>query len=330
MARLVFKKGDQSRFLTEAQKVLRYSVGEMASVIGIAERSYRYWLNEKVLGRKDKLYKISNISQTELPKIVEEREEFWSGRVNGSIGGKKRFSLYGVPGNPLSRIKGGQISQRKRRELPDYYRSLGCNVAKKFIEPKHSEKLAEIVWIILGDGGITQNQLKVTLNSEADLGYDSYLCKRLKELFGTDIGQFKRKKAKAIDIFVSGVELVGVLKKIGLKVGNKVLQQVAVPKWIVDDPTYSRLCLRGLMDTDGGIFKNEYKTGNVKYSYLKVCFTNKSVPLINFVETTLKQFGFNPKVYNHSKVWLCSEKEVIRYLNFVGSSNNRLNKWLKW
>jgi len=160
------------------------------------------------------------------------------------------------------------------------------------------------------------------------LGYDSFLQDLLSKLFKLQVEKFKRKRAKAFDIFISGVNFVHTLKKIGLKVGNKVNQQVSVPKWITSNPNCSRRCLRGLIDTDGGIFKNKYRINGREYSYLKMCFTNKSLSLIDFVSKSLKLNGFNPKIYKGSKVWLCSEKEVKRYLEVIGSSNNRLNKWL--
>ena len=83
------------------------------------------------------------------------------------------------------------------------------------------------------------------------------------------------------------------------------------------------------MDTDGGIFKNKYTIKGRDYAYQKICFTNKSKPLIKFVFDTLIDNNFHPKQYKGDKVWLCSCKEVQKYLRVIGSSNYRLYKWLE-
>ncbi|KKT72412.1 MAG: hypothetical protein UW68_C0038G0007 [Candidatus Collierbacteria bacterium GW2011_GWB1_44_6] len=78
------------------------------------------------------------------------------------------------------------------------------------------------------------------------------------------------------------------------------------------------------MDTDGGIFLHRYKVNNKYYDYFKICFTNMSKPLLKFVFETLTTLGFNPKYASYNKVWLYDSKEVRRYFDIIGSSNNRL------
>ena len=111
---------------------------------------------------------------------------------------------------------------------------------------------------------------------------------------------------------------------LGLKTGNKVKQQVDVPLWIKNNRKYFKYCLRGLMDTDGGIFVHRYKVNGKKYSYLKLSFSNMSQPLRVFVYQTLTDLGFNPKLAGNKHVWLYSDSEARRYLDIVGSSNYRL------
>lgn len=111
-----------------------------------------------------------------------------------------------------------------------------------------------------------------------------------------------------------------------MKIGNKVTQQVDVPGWIKQNPDLSRLCLRGLIDTDGGIFTHSYMVKQKTYSYLKLNFSNLSQPLRHFAYNTLKSVGLTPKYRDNNQVWLYSQKEVIKYLEIVGSSNHRLLK----
>lgn len=225
------------------------------------------------------------------------------------------------------RRKGGIVSQLRRRLNPRYYENRGCNVAIEPLIPNHTNKLAEVVGTILGDGGITHNQLLISFNSEKDCDYSVYIGNLISGLFGIRVGRYKRRDSKCIVLFFSGVNLIKTLCHIGLKIGNKVKLQVRVPKWISKNVAYSRWCLRGLMDTDGGVFLDKYVVNRKRYCYKKICFTNKSMPLINFVFETLSKLGFNPQRYSDNKVWLYSYKEVERYLIEVGSSNQRLNKF---
>jgi hypothetical protein len=111
---------------------------------------------------------------------------------------------------------------------------------------------------------------------------------------------------------------------------NKAKQQVDAPDWIKNNKEYSIACLRGLMDTDGGVFLHKYKVHGKQYSYKKISFTNKSTPLILFVFEILRVLGFTPKLRDTleiKRVWLYNEHEVNRYLEVVGTSNYRLQKY---
>jgi len=85
------------------------------------------------------------------------------------------------------------------------------------------------------------------------------------------------------------------------------------------------------MDTDGGIFIHKYKVNKKQYSYKKICFTNRSLPLLIFVKETLEELGFTPKLITkveNKKVWLYNEQEVKNYMRIVGSHNERLLRQL--
>jgi hypothetical protein len=222
------------------------------------------------------------------------------------------------------RIKGGVISQQRRRDNPQYYRFLGCNIAHEFQLPPYSASLAELVGIILGDGGISQSQLHITLNAVADQSYSWYVSQLMKDLFLYSPGVYHRKGQQAVVIVSSGTKLVERLQEIGLKVGNKVELQVDVPEWIKLNQAYSRWCVRGLMDTDGGIFWHRYRVNQRPYAYRKLCFSNLSQPLRRFVFQVLTDAGLHPKLQGKKHVWLYSEQEVKRYLEIIGSSNQRL------
>jgi hypothetical protein len=83
------------------------------------------------------------------------------------------------------------------------------------------------------------------------------------------------------------------------------------------------------MDTDGGIFTHTYKVHGKSYAYLKANFTNASQPLLDFVYQTLRDNGFHPCNKQPHRIWLYSQVEARRYLEVIGSSNQRLLRKLK-
>jgi len=83
------------------------------------------------------------------------------------------------------------------------------------------------------------------------------------------------------------------------------------------------------MDTDGGICKHRYRVNGKEYSYKKICFANRSIPILNFVRDELEDMGFTPKVRENKQVWLYNESEVETYLKKVGSHNPRLKEKFK-
>ncbi len=329
MSRLVFEKGKQNKFLLDVFEKLDVGIKELASKVQISERSFRDWINEKTLGEKSALERLCKVSGLVLPKILEVREENWSGRINGRSGAIARMKIYGPPGNKFGRSKGGVVSQQKRKENPEYYRVLGCPIPRSFHFPEKSDQLAEFFGTVLGDGGIRKYQMTITLNSEVDKQYIRYVIKKTAKLFGYIPYAFKIKNCKAVCILYTGISLIQFLVDNGLKVGDKKKLQVDVPSWIKENLSYSTSCVRGLVDTDGGAFFHKYKVNGKDYQYLKINFTNVSKPLLKFVYETLKTLGFTPKYQSYNRVWLYGKDEVLKYFKVVGSSNYRLLSKLK-
>lgn len=75
-----------------------------------------------------------------------------------------------------------------------------------------------------------------------------------------------------------------------------------------------------------GVFSHRYRVSGKKYEYLKLCFSNLSQPLRRFVYRVLGDCGFHPKYRSNNHVWLYSEAETRKYLQIVGSSNDRLRR----
>ncbi len=203
---------------------------------------------------------------------------------------------------------------------PELY--LNCLLRKNFTFPQKSNELAELVGIILGDGGITERQLRIYLNKETEPEYVEYVAELMAFLFKESPKKyyFGGKGKKVCVLCLGGVGLIEFLEKIGLKTGNKVFSQVGVPKWILGNRKYSIVCLRGLVDTDGCIYSHKHTIKGFSCFNYGLTLTNHSKPLLNFAHGVLLKEGFTSKIKEHS-VYLYRQKEVQKYFDIIGSHN---------
>lgn len=327
MTRVIFEKGRLNQYLSQCQAATNLSLPQLAKIISVERHTLSAWRRGKFLPNLEKLQGLSEFTGITLPRIVARKPNNWGSSKAGHI----KNQIYGCTLSITDRIRGGHNSQVARKENPEYYRLLGCNVRKQFDYPsKDSPYFAEFIGIMLGDGHLGANgQLCITLNSIADSQYTGYIIQLISQLFGYSPRYFKEKVFNAVNIYLSGKDIIDFLVKSGMKIGDKVKQQVGVPDWIKEDKNLSRWCLRGLMDTDGGIFTNVYTINGKSYVYPKANFTNASQPLLDFVYNTLKDNGFHPNNKVSRKVWLYSQVESRRYLEIIGSSNERLFKKIR-
>jgi len=325
-SRLKFITGQQKKFLAEVSNKSSLSIKSLAKIAKIHPRSFRDWKKEKLtmtFVAAQKFVELFDVILPEDKKLLIQRWQKAKGRAS-RIGGLALFRKRGSPATLEGRRKGGikAIANLRRNGFVPYVKKYSLPIG-------FNEKLAEYVGIMLGDGCITPGQLNITLNSVADRQYVYFVSQLEKNLFGEEPKLYKRKDSKALVLYYNSRFIIRYLLSIGLKIGNKVRQQVGVPDWIKSDPLYRIACVRGLMDTDGGVFLHRYKVNGKDYLYKKICFSNMSIPLLIFVKETLNQLGFTPKMINNvvnKQVWLYNNKEVRDYLKKVGTSNPRLLK----
>ncbi len=199
--------------------------------------------------------------------------------------------------------------------------------------PPESSRLAELMGIELGDGGINNEwQLVITLNSIADLEYSHYVKALLEELFGIQVAVRKRKGVNALVLVCSSTSLVDFLVTKGAVRGNKIAQQIDIPQWIKGTDAFEKLFVRGLVDTDGCLYIHKHTVAGSQYRNIGFCFTSKSKPLIHSVAAILQKFGITPHIMaNESTIYLYREAAVVDYLRIFGSSNPRItNKFEQW
>ena len=319
MSRLDCLDGTQ-RFLIEAA-LSQSPADRLAEVCRVHPRTLKDWWREKHRMPHDCLKRISKEMGLIPPRRLRLVPDFWHIPAAARLGGKRRAQLYGPPGTLESRRKGGRISCERFRANPDLAQTLGFTVRKVITRPRKSALLAEFIGIMLGDGCLSsQFQVGIAFNSETDRAYGAYLQDLFQRLFTVSATIQSRSKTRGWTVVASSRALVEHLQVLGLVRGNKVANQVDAPKWIWAKPSYQRACLRGLMDTDGSVYRYAHRVYGHRYHHVGLCFTNHSRPLLLTTARLLKNCGFHPRAGGYH-VSLYRQEEVRRYFRLVGSQN---------
>lgn len=325
--RLKFPKSIQKRFLINCREKLNFSKKEMSKILGISTRTLSDWEKEKYFPPQNIINFLSKETGIKIPKskII---ERFWYTKVGAKKGGNTLYKKHGVVGGDAEKRKQAWYewwNKEGRFKRKDF-------ISRKYIRrPKKSTPLAEFVGILLGDGGITKHQVTITLNTETDRAYILYTKHQIEKLFGITPSVRKEKKFKATNIVISRTELVDYLKFIGMKIGNKIKQQVDIPDWIKENKKFMLACVRGLVDTDGSVFLHKYTSGGKIYKYKKIDFSSSSKPLLNSVFIFLKKEKLNPRITKNGKgLRIESIETVKKYMAIVKTSNPKhLKRYLE-
>jgi hypothetical protein len=270
MTRLVLDKIDQKDFLIAVCRALKINTEQAGKIAGICGRNYRDWIHGKLLPRKDAIEKLSEMSGLPMPPIIEEREEWWSGRINGKIGGNACYQKYGALGTNEDRRKGWLVTVERKKANPDSR----WTIANEYRVPGFSVELAEFVGIVLGDGGLTDGQCEISLHITDDAEYARYVKTLADSLFDCNASICSYPKHTVIKVVISGVKFTKILERFGLRRGHKIRHQVDIPEWIKKNDKYLLACMRGLYDTDGHL-SQAFCLGSPICSFRRILFCLK-------------------------------------------------------
>ncbi len=317
--RIIFPKGKQKLFLIRTQKILNISWLELAKLLNVSNRTLSDWKREKFSMTLNAARFILKKAKIKIPSYAKIKDPFWYVDKGARLGGLALYKKYGKVG--------GDEKYRKDKWY-EWWEKKGRFIDNEIIKrkpikkPRKTIEFAEFIGIMLGDGGMTQGQITITLNRKDDRDYILYVIALIKKLFDAEVYVWDRKKYSVNNIVISRTELVDYCKSMGLKVGNKIKQKADIPNWIKRDTELMKACVRGLIDTDGSIFKHCYKIKNKEYCYKKLDFTSRSLPLLLSVHNFLKKSGFTPRItYDKNSIRLDNQKEVGRYFLLIGTKN---------
>jgi len=325
--RVIFKKGAQGSFLLKAKNKLNLDWIAISKMLGISPRTLIDWHKEKFSMSLSALKILCEKTNIAIPKNIEIKDPFWYASKGARKGGLAKFKKYGCVGDSETRKKKWQEWWEKegKNKKSILYKRIPIN------KPRKSVQLAEFTGIVLGDGGISKRQVTVTLHRITDKKYSYFVRGLIKKLFNVIHGKYCDQKGLADNIVVSRSDLVDFCKdNLGLKIGNKIKQQVDIPNWIKENKKFQIACVRGLVDTDGSVWDHKYNSNGKMYSYKKLGFTSLSKPLLYSVFSILKDNGLNPRMYKEKEIRLDSIESMRKYFMIFGSNNPKhLNKYRK-
>jgi intein/homing endonuclease len=217
--------------------------------------------------------------------------------------------------------KGGKLSAKSLSKIVNF--------------PSKDDRLAEFVGIMLGDGNVfskdyqntTVNCIKIAGNPKTGTSYILDFVKPLLEsLFGTKVSVYVNKKGNEIFLTLHGKNIIKFVERIGLPRGNKVKNMPTIPEWVFEDERHLKVCVRGLVDTDGSIYALKPHYPNL----LQICFKNKNPRLLADFRIALQKLGFHPSKISWNKVYLTRQAEIDRYVREIGFNNpNHLKRYLE-
>lgn len=277
--RVKFRVGLQKKFLKEIKKISGLNWTELANKLNLSRHTLTFDLREE---KSTMPLSIMTRLLEDYPfQNVEKIEKDWIKEI-------------------LEKNWGQKLEGEKNKKI--------LNI------PKESQDLSEIFGVILGDGHLERKTLTITGNSN-EIEHYNYLSKKFNYLFKLNTKIFKIKKQNSIQLKIYSTELIRFLLKNNFVLGNKIKNKASLPRWIFDKEEYIYGALRGLLDTDGGVYQKQKK-----YKRAIIEFQIKSPYIRKDIFEMLRKIGFSPSK-SSVNVRIQSQDEVKRFLATVGCSN---------
>lgn len=315
----------QKQFIKEALAQYTGSLTELAKLIKIHPRTLREYRAGRYRLNSHRAHMIEQVTGVVAPKGLPSFDQRKHLRSISKKGGKGLIAKY-------SRVPVDETT--RKRAWKDWWKREGRNKTcykHAMRVPERSTQLAELVGIILGDGGISTYQITITL-AKTEHAYARYIQTLVTDLFGIPVSLHDRESHGASDVRISSRECVlFFLSECGFSVGSKITQAARIPKWIMENPEYRIACLRGTLDTDGCIFLETHSSyKDRKYSYPRLNITIYIPKLIKQLFEIMTSLGLHPKIRRGGKaVQLENLAEICKYMEVVGSSNPQRHRQYK-
>lgn len=185
-----------------------------------------------------------------------------------------------------------------------------------------NENTAELVGVILGDGNIYSrkgnHELRITLNKK-----ESNYAEKISNLLKWTIFQEPKitfpKNENSLRLRIQKKTSVMTFISLGLKSGSKTNSGSGVPEWIFLRKTFVKRCLRGLVDTDGSVYRLKPHWPNL----WQLSFKNNNKSLLQDVRYMFEILEFHPSRIFGNRMVLTRQDEIVRYFKEIGTNNDK-------
>jgi len=199
----------------------------------------------------------------------------------------------------------------------------------------------------IGDGSLQlvsggTHSVRFFGHSEEDWEFFSeYLPMAIKHLYNKDVQPTKRKDAKTCTLSICS-KAVATFKSnvLGLPAGNKI-QLKGLPDFVKVNEMLLKYCIRGIGDTDFGLYFHKDHRGVYSEPTLNCTMANEYI--IRDLAFHLEKLGFrvkskfkiprerNGKLNFEHKLDIYGKDQLIRWMEVIGFSNSHYtNKFLFW
>lgn len=201
-------------------------------------------------------------------------------------------------------------------------RRLKGSNSRRFTEiaklPKKSlmcAKLAEFIGIHLGDGTMDEGFVRITGDVRYDLPFlSNYVLPLVNDLFGVQARLYTSGKNR-LNLIASSTALCRYLnRRWGIPYGDKIRNSAHIPLCILKNRALFFACLRGLIDTDGSVSKDN-DTISIRFDSHNPALMNSLIDGLSMHAPDLFTFSYSEGVGTHST------EKVKKYFGTVGSSN---------
>ncbi len=317
--RVKLKKNELDElFEAVAKQKIRWP--DLALALKISERNLRDWRRGKVSMPQTAYLKCLTIAKFKTnnfkPVVL---KEYWHIKEAAKKGGLARLKLYGNLGTAEGRRRGGLASVKS-----NFLRGTNFKKLRPIVEPAISEDLTELLGILMGDGHLSDYQIKVTTNSITDRQHAQFVKQLFVKQFNLPVALSFRKYENAVNVVVSSKNTVKFFSRVGMPIGHKINNNISVPAWVMTKPEYQKAFLRGLFDTDGCIYLDKHLIKGKLYKHMGWTITSYAGKLIEGIIKILRDLGFNPTYrVSQRSIYLRRQSEIKKYFTEIGTHNNK-------
>jgi hypothetical protein len=198
-------------------------------------------------------------------------------------------------------------------------------------DPNYLVKLAELVGILLGDGCLSlnedratlNNRLQISFNSKMDLPYIEYVSSLLIYTLGAKPILKFRKKENTADLQIFRKEVISYLTQdIGMVLSPKWGRAVIPPIFLEKNLSY--YVLRGYFDTDGALVITNNNGTIYPRLEMKVCPSPMQNQFIGILKNLNISFGVYQIGKGEVRIQINGRSNLRIWMSTIGSSNPKI------